>query len=164
MNDIIQFKEQPLNLGFTKLYTTKDFTIKTAGTEDATRKILNNPKTDILTNMETNPKTDKTNSRRAGLNHVLCKLAHQNNIMIAFNYNLVLNSNNKPTIMGRMQQNVKHCRKYHVKMIIASFATNKYEQRTPQDLQAFGQSIGMTPRETQQALRYQKKEASIIEI
>ncbi|HLD12662.1 MAG TPA: RNase P subunit p30 family protein [Candidatus Nanoarchaeia archaeon] len=161
MNDIIQFKEQPLSLGFKTCYTVQDFVIKKTVHEEETKKILNNPHVDIITNLETNKKADKTNSRRAGLNHTLCKLATHNRIMIAFNFRLVLHHADRQLIIGRMQQNVKLCRKYKTKMIIASFATNKYEQRTPQDLQAFGQSIGMTAKEAQQALTYKKKEPLI---
>jgi RNase P/RNase MRP subunit p30 len=83
------------------------------------------------------------------LNQVLCNLAKKNKVVIGFSFNEVLKSKDveRAKIIGRMQQNIKLCRKYKVDMIIASFATNKYEMRSLNDLKSFARVIGMNSQE-----------------
>ena len=54
--------------------------------------------------------------------------------------------------MGRMMQNVKLCKKYKVNMVISSFATSKFELKSPSDLISFGIILGMTPKEAKESI------------
>ena len=117
------------------------------------REILSCKNIDILASPEKNRREDFLHHRNSGLNHILCALAKKNKIAIAFSFNEVLKSKGveRAKIIGRMTQNVRLCRKYGVEMIIASFATNKYEMRALTDLKNFGTVIGMNPGEIKRA-------------
>lgn len=118
------------------------------------RKLLEN--TDKLTifNLEQTRKKDFMHQRASGLNHVMAKLAYRNDISIAFNFNSILNSEKKQRaeLIGRISQNIKLCRKYKTKTIIASFAKTPYEMRSPYDLISFFSNIGMHPKEAKDSL------------
>jgi len=95
--------------------------------------------------------------RDSGLNQVLCKLAKKNNVGIGFNFNDVLNSDDRKNILGKMMQNVRLCRKFKVKMVLISGAQDEMEMRAPKDLISFGVTIGMTPGEAKKSLGFSKE-------
>ena len=120
------------------------------------RKIVETKKAHIITNCEEIFQHDSINSRNSGVDHIICKLASVSNIAFAFNFNLVLKNNGqrRAKILGRMIQNVILFRKYKVKMILTSLATNEYELRSQDALRSFGSVIGMSPKETLDATQY----------
>jgi RNase P/RNase MRP subunit p30 len=83
-------------------------------------------------------------------------------IAVAFNFSDILNLDNesKALRMGRMMQNVKLCKKFHVSMILATFASKESELRTPRELISFGVSIGMTEADAKKAINQIGKIAS----
>ena len=113
---------------------------------------------DILFGLEEAQKKDFMHHRASGLNQVLCKIAHSKEKTIAFSFSSLLNSKGmlRAQIIGKMAQNVKFCRKYKVKTIIASFAKSPYQMRSSQDLASFGEIIGMHPQEAKNALNWLK--------
>ena len=115
---------------------------------------MENKRVDIIVGAEKSKKNDFLHYRNSGLNQVLCKLARKNDIAVAFNFNevLKLKGAGRSQLIGRMMQNVRMCRKYGVRMIIASFATNKFELKNPSDLMSFGMILGMTPKEAKDGL------------
>jgi len=151
MKDIIKFDDKGLGkkLGFKKVYYFKELKI-----ENGERKNFEDKNVDIITGLEKEKRADHMKYRSSGLNHVLCKLAKENKIKIAFSFSDVLKSKGmlRGQVIGRMMQNVKLCRKYRVKMIICSFAENKYEMKNVKDLIAFGRVVGMSPGESKKAL------------
>ena len=84
---------------------------------------------DIMFDFELLHAKDHLHYRRSGLNQVLCKIAHDNEKMIAFSFRSLLNSKNKALLLGRVMQNIRFCRKYKVKTLLASFAKNEFEVR-----------------------------------
>ena len=98
---------------------------------------------------------DFMHQRGSGLNHILCRLAKENNVKIGFSFNSILNPNAMTCaqIMGRMQQNIKLCRKFKCKTVIASFAKNPFEMRSPQDLMSFFIELGMHQKEAKDSLK-----------
>lgn len=128
-------------LGYSKVYTTKDFKIST-NIEDMRKKDIN-----LIMGLEKKAEKDSLHQRISGLNQVYCKIAVRNKTAITFNLQDVLNARDKHIILGRIMQNIMLCRKYKVKMIIASFAKDKYGMRNPKDLMSLGISLGMTPKE-----------------
>ncbi|HLD15807.1 MAG TPA: RNase P subunit p30 family protein [Candidatus Nanoarchaeia archaeon] len=161
MIDIVRFQGSMFNLGFSKIYTFKDFKIFETADEDKIIKTASNFNVDIITGVENYKKKDKLNARSSGLNQVICKEASENKIAIGFDFNLALNSDNKQKIIGRMMQNVKLCRKYKVRMALFSGAKNKFEMRSAKDLIAFGKVIGMTGSEVKKALNFEKKKRDV---
>lgn len=152
MIDIVNFEGEKFNLGFSKIYNSKEFNIK-KGSE---RKFFEDKGIDVVLSPEKDIEKDNLNSRNSGLNQVLCKLSNKNNIAIGFSFNEIIHSKNISNTLGRMMQNVRLCRKYKVKMIFASFANNKYEMRGAHDLLSFARVIGMLPGEANAALNFKK--------
>ncbi len=155
MIDIVCFDGEKFNLGFSRVYSCKEFNIA-YGKED-NRKLLENKKLDILVSPEKTRKKDFIHHRNSGLNQVLCKLAKKNNIAIGISFNDILKSKEKDKLIGRIMQNIRLCRKYKVKMVLASFATNKFEMRDARDLISLGVCFGMNPGEAKKALNFNKK-------
>lgn len=120
------------------------------------RKDFENKKTSVVFALETGSGKDKHHYRSSGLNQVLCGLAKEKNILIAFSFNSVLKAKDKGLVIGRMMQNVKMCKKYCVKMAIASFAQKPEELRHWKDLVSFGIVIGMNAKEAKETVLNRK--------
>ena len=106
------------------------------------REIIEKSKVDMIFSFEDSVKKDFIHQRASGLNHILCKSAKENNVTIGFSLSLILNSKNKHVILGRMMQNIKMCKKFRVKTIIASFAEKPFEMRSVHDLRSLFEILG----------------------
>ena len=98
---------------------------------------------------------DFMKARNAGLDSASCKIAAKNKIAVGIDFNEILHAGEREreVLIGRIMQNIKLCRKYKVKMLLASFASSVLEMRSAFDLQALAQAIGMTPKEAQDSLQ-----------
>ena len=107
-----------------------------AKSSDRDRILVESKKISIIYGFEESHRKDYLHQRASGLNHVICELARKNNVAIGFSYSSLLNKNPETTslIIGRMMQNIRLCRKYNVKSIIASFSQNPYELRARHDI------------------------------
>lgn len=124
-----------------KVRNTADLVI--VESSDSDRKLLENSEEIILVNVEETKKSDFMHQRASGLNHIMCSLAHKNDITLAFSFSKILNAPKRAELLGRIKQNIKLCRKYKVKTRIASFAETPYEMRSPRDLIDFFSNLGM---------------------
>ena len=106
------------------------------------REIMEKSKADMVFSFEESPKKDFIHQRASGLNHILCKLAKENNITIGFSLSSILNSKNKQVVLGRIMQNIKLCRKFRVKTAVASFAQKPFEMRGSHDLRSLFEILG----------------------
>lgn len=88
----------------------------------------------MIFSFEESPRKDFIHQRASGLNHILCRVARENNVAIGFSIKSLLDAENKPELLGRIMQNMKLCRKFGVKTAIASFAKNPFEMRGAHDL------------------------------
>jgi len=158
------------DFGFDKIYTVdivkdvrkaKGF-IVVEGNYKKNLEILKNKKVNILLNPEKGSKKDHLHYRNSGLNQVLCKLVAKNKIAIGISFREILESKDREKLIGRIMQNVKLCKKYKVKIIMGSFATNKYELRGAKDLEAFGRILGIDKLDNENIFKY--KEFTDIEI
>ncbi len=122
--------------------------------EGCFRKFFESSKVDVIYNLETSFEKSKIFYKNSGLNHILCSLAHDNDIIIGFNFSLVLDSSDflRAEVLSRMRQNVRLCRKFKVKMMISTFAADAYSLRGWFELFSFGKLIGMTDLEAKNAL------------
>lgn len=161
MIDLIRFDGEKFKLGFKEVKHYKDFRIIMGSSEKINRKAVEDKSVDILMSPEMEVEKDKVHQRVSGLNQVLCKLANKNKVAIGFSFSDLLNSKEKDKVIGRMVQNVHLCRKYKVKMVLCSFAKDKWEMRAPLDLASFGVIIGMTGKEVKDALNFKKKRGDI---
>lgn len=173
--DLVLCKEQLPDLGFDKLlnvnlieFNTKKELQKKLSQEKGLRIVLgsrNNrtaiesKRIDILLSPERGIKKDSFHHRNSGLDHAICTLAKKSNITIGFNFNEVLTSQGvlRAEKLGRMMQNVRLCRKYKIRMLIGSFAKDKWQMRSRNDLISFGIVLGMHPEEAQKSLQVIKE-------
>lgn len=100
---------------------------------------------DVVFGMEASEDRDKTHYRRSGLNQVLCRIASENKVAIGFSFNAVLSASNveRVKLMGRMMQNILLCKKFKTSVRIGSFAKDPFGMRSPGDLSAFFQQLGL---------------------
>ncbi|MBU1201939.1 MAG: hypothetical protein KKA51_05530 [Nanoarchaeota archaeon] len=149
-------KEEKKNFEKIKKLNTKEFLVFTAITRQQSKKYdynfstgsrndFENKSTDYVYEIEKDTKKDNYHYRQSGLNQVLCALAKEKDITIAFSFNLLLTSKNKETVLGKMMQNARLCNKYKVKTIVASFARKPNELRNEKDLSSFGAVLGLKP-------------------
>jgi len=118
------------------------------------RHAIEKSRANVVFGLETIAARDSMHHRNSGLNQVLCKLANKNNIMIGFSFSTILNTEGiiRSQILGRMMQNIRLCRKYNVKTIIASFAEKPYGLRPCPDLKSVFISLVMHPKEANDSL------------
>jgi len=149
-----RFKKSNLKLLFGLKFESKekvyDFIITKASGKS--RQILERGKADIIYDFEKSSREDYIHHRASGLNQVLCKLARKNNVAVGFSVSSILNSKQKPMLLGRIKQNIKLCRKYRVRMIIGSFSSDPYEMRSLHDLISLFCLLGMHASEAKKAL------------
>ena len=112
------------------------------------RKVLEMKNINMLILSHKNKK-DKLKQRDSGLNHVLCKIPKEKNIIFLIDFSEILNSERieKAKILGRAIQNIKLIKKYKnsIKLI------NK-QGRDNFDLRAFLQVLGMPTLEAKKAV------------
>lgn len=116
------------------------------------REVLERKGADIIYGFEDSLQSDYIHHRASGLNQVLCKIAREKDVAVGFSVSLILNSKRKSVLLGRIKQNVRLCRKYKVKMVIASFSSDPYEMRAVHDLISLFCLLGMHPSEAKKAL------------
>lgn len=162
--DIVLFKGERFNLGYEQVLESKlrklkevkgrfpELIIVEARDIEEARKAAENKNVDMILGIEGSAKKDSMHFRNSGLNQVVCKLCKMNNIAVAIPIADIINSQKRTVLMGRVMQNIRFCRKYKVRMVAASFAKNKFEQRTPQDLEGLLRTLGMTAKEAAAAM------------
>jgi len=103
----------------------------------------------ILYELEQSPKYDALHQRASGLNHVLARACASNDVAIGFSMQSILSTGpqRRSIIMGRMMQNIKLCRKFKVKMVVASFAKTPGGMRNPADMKSLFTVLGLHPQE-----------------
>ena len=115
-----------------------------AKSSDKDRFFIESKKIKLIYGFEEINKNDYLHQRASGLNHIICVSARKNNVVIGFCYSSLLNKNYPAhLLMGRMIQNIRLCNKYKVKTIIASFAENPFDLRSPHDVGSLFKQIGM---------------------
>ncbi len=162
--DIVLFKGEKLKLGYEKIIEarirnlnqikgrTPELTIVEANDSEEARKAAESRNIDIIIGVEKSDRKDKMSFRESGLNQVICALCREHNIAIAIPVSDIINSPKRNYALGRLMQNIRLCRKYGVRMVAASFARNKYEQRSPNDIESFLRTMGMTPKDATESL------------
>ena len=132
-----------------KLVNARNTVIVNGGNEIINRFCLENDKVNILLSPESNKERDFMHSRNSGLNHILCKIACENNKAIGINFNFLLEMNEHERIitLGRIIQNIKLCRKYKVKVYIVNIIKKWNDERSAKDLKSFGNILGLSLKE-----------------
>src|SRR3989344_4402330 len=124
-----ELKEFAKKLGFSNIYYQNEF-----------RKLVESGKIKILVNPHVNTHKDSLHFRAGGLDHILTRLCKEKNVAIGFSLSTLDNS----LMIGRIRQNIQLCRKYKVKMLFFSFASNQFELRSANDILSLLRILGMT--------------------
>ena len=123
---------------------------------DKDRFFIETKKIRLIYGFEELHKKDYLHQRASGLNHTLCELAKENNIIIGFSYSSLLNEDKQTSalLIGRMMQNIRMCQKYKVKTVIGSFSSNPYDLRSPHDIASLFSLFGMDGKRIKDSLNY----------
>lgn len=122
--------------------------------EEFNRKVLENRKVKILLDPENNNRGFSLIQRNSGLNHVLCKMAKENNIAIGINLSEIIKreGKNRAEYLAKVMQNVMLCKKYKVKMLMTTLAENKSELRNSYDMKSLCLVLGMDTKMAKEAV------------
>jgi RNase P/RNase MRP subunit p30 len=103
------------------------------------RHLVESNKNISVFDFEYNLQKDFLHQKRSGLNHILCSLCLKNNIKICFSFNSLLKTEVgfRDVILGRIEANIRLCRKYKNSVVFGSFASSPYEMRAFKDLSCF---------------------------
>jgi RNase P/RNase MRP subunit p30 len=170
-------KEKSEKLGFKPIILDKSIIIKTdsrnelmsklskfsakkmpiivlGSTDEINRMALEDKRVDMLLCPEETRKKDFMKWRNSGLNHVLCKLCQKNNIKIGISFSRLnkMSSDEKSLKIGKIMQNIRLCRKYKAKIILASFAESESDLLSIYELKSIGLILGMTPQQVNESL------------
>ncbi len=109
------------------------------------RKILENKKVRILLNPEKHSKKDSLYERDSGLNHILCKIAKENNTAIVIDLKEIITKEGKEKAryLARVMQNIRLCKKYKVPLLLTLMPEKKEEARDMHGLKALARVLGM---------------------
>jgi len=115
-----------------KLKREGEEVVVVAQDENFNRKIFENKDVDMVVGLELHNKRDFMKQRDSGLNEILCKLAHDNNIKIGVDINKIagLGKVEKARVLARVSQNIKLCKRTKTKIVILNNSkknAKKYE-------------------------------------
>jgi len=65
--------------------------------------------------------------------------------LVGIPFSEILNSNNKDTVLAKLDRFIFLCRKYRITYALASYAKEPYEMRSVHDLKSFFITLGMNP-------------------
>jgi hypothetical protein len=105
---------------------------------DKDRWIIEKIKPRMILGFEFQDRKDFLHHRNSAINQITAKLMARNNIAYAFPVSDLINAPKwqQPIILGRMQQNIRLCKKYKVEIAIASFATTPMDMRSLKDMKS----------------------------
>ncbi len=129
---------EELNILATKARNSAEILMVHGGDYDINRAACENKLIDILCHPELGRKD-------SGLDHICVKAAAENNVAIEINSREILESYKKQRvhIIAAMKKNVMLCKNYNAGVIIASGAVTKWNMRSPRDMAALGNILGL---------------------
>jgi ribonuclease P/MRP protein subunit RPP1 len=116
-----------------------------ASTEEINRAALGDSRVDILAHPE---------QAKEGINHVLAKIASENQVALEFNLNSLIHARGgaRSRILYCMKKNLKLARKFKTPIVLTSGARSHYDLRAPREMAALAQLFGMSKVEALQSL------------
>lgn len=117
----------------------KEFALLFAASDPSVnRYVIEKIKPDIIYGFEDADNKDFMHQRGGSLNQILCGLMSANDICMGISMALLQSSNRqkKAKLLGRIAQNIRLCRKYHVNYGISSFAKAPYQMKAFHDMLA----------------------------
>ncbi len=150
-DDLSSFFRQ---LGFDHVFSVEVFKKRLKVVESSEyavlRTVLDQKKVQVILNPHLGKKKDHLHYRDSGLNQVLCHLAAESGVVVAF----TLSALQTPEEIGRVRQNLILCRKAGVAVYVFSFASHPFGMRSVIDLLSFCKFLGMSSQEAKEALSF----------
>ena len=115
----------------------KDSVLKTQNPK-LIRYILENKKIAAVCSIEEESLKDFMHSRNSNLNNIFCEIARKNNIGYAISISSILSAKNKISLLGKILQNIKLCKKHKVKVYILNDSN-----KNPKDIAAFARFMNI---------------------
>jgi ribonuclease P/MRP protein subunit RPP1 len=115
------------------------------GSPEMNRAIVETPEVDILTGHS---------PEGSGINHVIARLARENDVMICFEFRDLLSSYKKSRswIFSAMSQAAKEVNRHRAPACITSGAQSLWEMRSPSDLLSFSRLLGISDRKAKDGM------------
>ncbi|MBI2547427.1 MAG: PHP domain-containing protein [Candidatus Aenigmarchaeota archaeon] len=115
-----------------------DLLLAQGGNLEMNRLACETPQVDILTHPE-------NNRNDSGLNHVLVKLAAQNNVAIEVNFRelLLASKRTRNIIMKNLSQNIILAKKFHSPIVLCSGSVSHFELRSPEVMISMATQLGL---------------------
>jgi len=124
-----------------------DVLLVRGGNVDLNRKAVETPEVDVLLH----PEFGRYDS---GFNHIMAKLARENNVAVEVNFREILLSskNTRSHILHNISENIKLCKKFHTPIIICSGAISHLQMKDPKVLMSMGTLLGLELNEAKKCL------------
>lgn len=124
-----------------------DIVIFKSSTSKLNRFVLEHTNIDLIFSLENNNAIDSVNNVISGLNQVVCEIASKRKIIVALNFNDILNLD-RVKLLSRMTQNIELARKYSVPIVILSFARDYMELRSKSELKSVLNVLGASTKQS----------------
>ncbi len=110
---------------------------------------------DVVYGLEFHSEKDFQRQSDSGFNQVLAKEFVLRKVAYGFDVGayLSLPLKERAKILARFMQNIALCERYHVKSVIASFASDPYLMRNPKDLISFFITLGMSAKKAKESVQ-----------
>jgi ribonuclease P/MRP protein subunit RPP1 len=123
-------------MGFNIIFTDQDLKIVKGGSLEKNRKAVRS-KIDLL--------LDPTTNKGLEFDSAVAQVAHDNNVAVGFSLDSMISQGDKfPGLLRNIKFAVKLCLKKKADIVIITGAKDKYGVRTPKDLIAIGELLGLT--------------------
>ncbi|WP_094227976.1 ribonuclease P protein component 3 [Methanolobus psychrotolerans] len=123
-----------------------DVIIVYGGSESVNRAAVENSNVDVLSNFGS--------LKDSGLNHVLAKSAHENDVAVSFDLGEIISQHGGRRIraLSNFKKDLKLVRKYDVPFLLTGNVRSCYDLRAPYELMALAELFGMTREEAMSGL------------
>ncbi|MEM2934585.1 MAG: RNase P subunit p30 family protein [Methanocellales archaeon] len=116
-----------------------------ASTEEINRIALGDSRVDILAHPE---------QAKGGINHVLAKIASENQVALEFNLNALIHARGgmRSRLLSNLKKNFELAKKFEAPIVLTSGARSHYDLRAPREMAALAGLFGMSRAEAFQSL------------
>ncbi len=124
-----------------------DILLVHGGELEMNRLACETPEVDILTHPE-NKRND------SGLNHVLVKMAAENNVAIEINFREILHASNRTRslVVKSLARNIVLAKKFHAPLILSSGAISHFELRDPLAMISMANQLGLELKDAKECM------------
>jgi len=111
---------------------------------------------DSIATPELNSTIDFMKQKNSGIDETIARFCSERGIAIEVSLSSILNCHGKQRSdrIGRIRQNITLAKKMGVPLIMTSGATDRWDLRSPGDMECIGRVLGMAPAESRSAITH----------